>query len=67
MGNLKILLIILGVCFYLVLPFDLIPEIIFGPIGVIDDVLFLASGAISVGSFFFGILRERNEEQVRAR
>ena len=67
LGNMKILLLILGVSLYMMSPIDLIPEMIFGPIGLIDDVAVLGYGALSMAGIFFNILKERNNQAMRAR
>ena len=44
--------------FYLLSPVDLLPEVVFGPLGYIDDVLVLMFGAGFLGFDFFGRAKE---------
>ena len=57
----------MGMVVYLASPIDLLPEFIFGPIGLIDDLAIVGYGAMSVAGLFYNILKERNEEAHRAR
>ncbi len=46
---------------------DLIPEFIFGALGMIDDAIVLLYGGAAVASFFYNVLVERNNQHIRAR
>ncbi len=67
LGNMKIVLLIIGVVIYLASPVDLIPEFIFGPVGLLDDMAIVGYGAMSVAGIFYNILMDRNEQAQRAR
>lgn len=53
--------------FYIVSPFDLIPESVFGIIGLLDDLGILSFAFVILAQGFREILRGRNDAQVRAR
>ena len=57
--NYRILLIILASLGYAFSPIDLIPDF-FGLVGIMDDALVLVYGGVTVASFFYNILVERN-------
>ena len=52
---------IIGVIVYVLSPFDLIPEAVFGLIGLIDDIMFVILALIGIGTTFFTVLQGRNE------
>ena len=47
--------------FYLLSPLDLIPEAVFGVLGLADDFLVMGLCFITMGNQVLGQLRERNE------
>ena len=59
--------ILLGTFFYVVSPFDLIPEAVFGVVGLLDDIGVLGFACMVVAQAFMIILRGRNDAAVRAR
>ena len=46
--RLHILLIIAIVALYLISPFDLLPEVVLGAVGLLDDVLILTCGLVYI-------------------
>ena len=57
--NYRILAVLLGTLGYAISPIDLIPDL-FGVIGVMDDALIVMYGGVTIASFFYNILVERN-------
>ena len=45
---------------YLLSPIDLIPEVLFGAFGLIDDAMVMMGGGMAVASFFYNLLVDRN-------
>ena len=58
---------IIGAISYLLSPFDVIPEAIFGVIGFIDDFGITIVCLFYVATMYMSHLRDRNERQIRAR
>ena len=58
--KLRLIVYLFLTALYLLSPLDLIPEVVFGAIGLIDDLIIvgLAIGAIS--NVFYNVLVERN-------
>ncbi|CDW75568.1 UNKNOWN [Stylonychia lemnae] len=52
---------------YLISPFDLIPEFLFGIFGMIDDILVMIYILGSISTVFYQVLVNRNRQEVRAR
>ena len=50
---------ILSLIIYVFSPFDLIPEAIFGIIGVVDDLIVIGYIGVAIGSVFYQGLAER--------
>lgn len=44
-------------CVYFLIPLDFVPEVLFGPIGYLDDLILLAVGSLPAGSRMLGILK----------
>ena len=63
----RFLAYILGFLLYFLSPLDLIPEISFGLFGMVDDMLVLGYVVVAITGFFYNILVERNNQQIRAR
>jgi RING finger protein 170 len=59
--------VILGTLLYVVSPFDLIPEAVFGVLGLVDDLGILGFACMVIAQAFMAILRGRNDAAVRAR
>ena len=53
---------IFGGFFYALSPFDVIPEALFGIIGLIDDAMVWLVFLIGIGNNFLGELEKRNEQ-----
>ena len=60
LGNIRILVIVMASVGYLLSPIDLIPEVLFGAFGLIDDAMVMMSGGMAVANFFFNLLVDRN-------
>jgi RING finger protein 170 len=56
------LLVIVGALGYLVSPIDLIPEVVFGVVGLIDDFFIIFVVLIGVAQSFRNVLIEHNNE-----
>ena len=63
----RFLLYIIGFLIYFLSPLDLIPELSFGLFGMVDDMLVLGYVVVAITGFFYNILVERNNQQIRAR
>ena len=48
--------------FYILSPFDLIPEMVFGVIGFIDDMAIIILVVIATAGVMMTMMRERNDE-----
>lgn len=51
---------------YLLSPFDLIPEILLGAFGMVDDILVIGYVVVAISSVVYNTMVERNREAVRA-
>ena len=51
---------------YTLSPLDLLPELVFGAIGLIDDVIVVVYILVAISSVFYQFLVERNQREVRA-
>ena len=58
---------ILSAIFYLLSPFDIIPEAVFGLFGLLDDVIYVLLMMVFLSRTFYELLRDQNEERLRAR
>ena len=47
--------------FYLISPLDIIPEAVFGVIGLVDDAMMWIVLLVGIGSTFLGVLEQRNQ------
>ena len=52
---------------YFLSPLDIIPEVIFGVFGMVDDILVGLYVIIAISSVFYQMLVDRNRAHVRAR
>ena len=52
---------------YLFSPFDLVPEAVFGFLGLIDDLLYLVFVMVALANAFLRLQIERNDNLLRAR
>lgn len=56
----KLSLYVLGMLLYLVSPFDLVPEAVWGVIGLLDDILFLGLLLLFVAAQVYRVVRRNN-------
>ena len=63
----KVLLYLFLLFAYVVSPFDLIPEFIFGVFGIIDDLIVFLYMFIAISTVVYEYMVDRNREAVRAR
>ena len=63
----KVLLYLFLLFAYVVSPFDLIPEFIFGIFGIIDDLIVFLYMFIAISTVVYEYMVDRNREAVRAR
>ena len=59
------MIVLLLVLFYVFSPFDLIPEVIFGPIGILDDLGAVLGACLYIGGVVFKLLVDQNNQRVR--
>ncbi len=59
-ANFRLIGMMLTAFIYIVSPFDLIPEVVFGAVGLIDDFVILIFVLVAVAQGFRQILRNRN-------
>jgi len=52
---------------YVLSPFDLIPEAVFGLLGLMDDFGVIILAVVAVGAHMFDILQNQNRVEMRAR
>ncbi len=63
--RLKIVISFLLGFLYVLLPIDFMPEILFGVVGYLDDILVVLFIAVYISQIFRGVIVERQEEQAR--
>ena len=60
--NSRLVYLVVSSFFYILSPFDLIPEMVFGVIGFIDDMAIIILVVIATAGVMMTMMRERNDE-----
>ena len=66
-GMIWAVMMVLSSLVYLVSPFDLVPECIFGLIGLIDDIAYIIGALVFLANSYNQILVQRNQQAIHAR